>query len=345
MSLADVPGQEFAVLSLRNAIRSGKVATAYLFHGPQGVGKRTTALAFAKALNCAQQLDDACDACSTCRRIDRGVHPDVTLVGLLPGKTRLLIEQIKEIEHKLVFAPFEARRRVFIIDEADFMSPEATGAILKTLEEPPEQTVFVLIAENQAMLPPTIISRCQSLRFSPLKAEAIRSLLEKRGMPPAASRLASRLAQGSMERALSIGQGDFLERRHRLVELYFSTSPNDIGALCGAAAELVGEKGRHAEGKERRRRKLDDILEIMLGWCRDILVARCGGPQGLFVNEDLSEEIRKESSRLSHEQAQELVKAALEAFRRAERNVLPEACIEAMFLRLSAVRSGSQSPS
>lgn len=340
MALGDVLGQDFAISSLRSALRCGKVATAYLFHGPAGVGKRTTALAFAKALNCAQASEDACDTCPTCRRIERGIHPDVITVALLPGKTRLLIEQIKEIERELMFAPFEARRRVIILDQVELMSPEATGAILKTLEEPPEYTVFLLLAERPAALPPTILSRCQSLRFAPMKVGTIQSLLEKKGLSPPAARLASRLAQGSMERALTIDHEDFLQRRHRLVELYYEASPSDIASLSEGASELVGEKGRHAAAKERRKRRVSDTLEIMLSWCRDILLARCGAFEGLLVNEDMADEIREEASRLSHDQAQELVQAALAAFRRVERNVAPEAAVEAMLLHLAAVRAG-----
>lgn len=344
MVLGDVKEQDFAVSSLRRALRFGKVATAYLLHGPAGVGKRTTALAFAKALNCAQASDDACGECPACRRIERGIHPDVTTVGLLPGRTRLLIEQIKEIERELVLAPFEARRRVYILEQVELMSPEATGAILKTLEEPPRDTVFMLLTDRPAVLAPTIVSRCQSLRFAPLKADTIQFLLEKNGMAPEMALVISRLAQGSMERALGIDQEDFLQRRRRLAELYCETSPGDIVGLHEAISELLGKKGRNVRAKENRKQKASETLEIMLSWCRDILLARCGASETLFVNNDMADEIREEASHVSYQQAQELVRAALDAVRRVERNVAPEAAVQAMFLRLSSIRASGELP-
>jgi len=340
VGLGDVLGQDFAISSLRSALRSGKVATAYLLHGPAGVGKRKAALAFAKALNCSQASGEACDVCLNCRRVDRGTHPDVVTVGVLPGKTRLLIEQVKEIEHELSLAPFEARKRVYIIDQVELMSPEATGAVLKTLEEPPANTVFLLLTEQPATLAPTIVSRCQSLRFTPLSKERVQTILEKNGISREVAAIASRFAQGSVERALSFEHNAFLERRRQLVDLYYSASVDDITSLSEAVSEVVGNKGRDVPSKESRKRRVSQTLEIMLSWCRDVLMARCGSPQTLFANEDMADEIKEEASRVSRHQAQELLQAALAAVRRVERNVAPEAALQAMFLHLARVRAG-----
>src|SRR5262249_24546682 len=142
----------------------GTLPPSLIFAGPQGVGKRLTAVALAQALNCEQ---GGCGACPVCARIARGVHADVLVVE--PGDSGTIkVDQVREAIDRTAYRPFEGRRRVVIVDEADALVPEAQNALLRTLEEPPPASVFVLIPARPEMLLPTVRSRCQRLRFGPL---------------------------------------------------------------------------------------------------------------------------------------------------------------------------------
>lgn len=200
MALRDVVGQDKAVNILLRTLGRQRVASAYLFAGEQGIGKKFTALNLAKAVNClsneqggikreesrqqtafrdpedARYLQgDCCDECHSCRKIDSGAHPDLLLVTPVKGEIR--IDEIRTVEEALLFKPFEGRIKVVIIDDADTMNNAAANAFLKTLEEPPDKSLLVLIASNPGMLPDTIISRCSRLNFVPLSYKACEEVI------------------------------------------------------------------------------------------------------------------------------------------------------------------------
>src|SRR5512137_1693829 len=202
MPFDTILGQKQAVNQLRTALRSGHLAHAYLFSGIEGIGKFTVAVAFAKALNCHTHADDSCDNCVACRKIEKRLHPDVFFVE--PDKNIIKIEQVRDIQKKIIFKPMEGRNKVVIIDQAEKLNLHAANCLLKTLEEPPDDTVIILVAHTAMALLPTIVSRCQRIRFAPLSAAAIREHLAARGVEPEEARLAAALAQGSLKRALEL---------------------------------------------------------------------------------------------------------------------------------------------
>lgn len=171
MSFADVKGQDRAISFLKNAISGGKVSHAYIFLGPSGVGKRPAALNFAKALNCFSESGERpCDACASCRKTDNGNHPDIMLLKPEKGVASFKIEKIRELIGQICLKPYEGRKKVYIIDEASSLTREATAALLKTLEEPPSDSVLIMLFESLQYVPRTILSRSQIVRFSPPKA-------------------------------------------------------------------------------------------------------------------------------------------------------------------------------
>jgi|SRR5208283_449899 len=167
MSFNQIIAHERAKTILRGTLKRNRVPSAVLFSGDEGIGKKLTAITYAKALNCLEPVEgDCCDSCRACKKIDSGMHPDVTVVS--PEKDEITIENIRMIIEALSWRPFEGKRKVFIIDDADAMNSNAANAFLKTLEEPPEGSLILLVSSSPDRLPDTIKSRCAHIRFYPL---------------------------------------------------------------------------------------------------------------------------------------------------------------------------------
>ncbi len=172
LTLSEVRGQSRVVELLQRAIKADRVPGAYLFVGPAGCGKYSTALAFAKAMNCLRAPGQGCQGCEACSKIDDGIHPDVRTLQTEGAANRIPIDTIrKHVIPAMAMAPHEARARFFLIEEATAMLAPAANALLKTLEEPPPQTYFILCTRSATKLLPTIRSRCQRISFGPLAAQ------------------------------------------------------------------------------------------------------------------------------------------------------------------------------
>lgn len=211
VSFSAIKDQDVAVRLLRGIVKQHRIPNGMLFWGPSGVGKRLAAFETAKAIQCAQDNGDACDGCLSCRKITHGNHPDILLVEPA-SKTRIFKKENMEfITDMACYRPFEGKWRVFIILEADRMNPTAQNYFLKTLEEPPSNTLFILVTEQPRMLLPTIRSRCQPVRFGTLRPETVRELLLRdRDLSPADADAVAAVSQGQMSRAL-----DLVETRKR----------------------------------------------------------------------------------------------------------------------------------
>jgi DNA polymerase-3 subunit delta' len=218
VAFADVLGHDRVKDLLSRGLRERRLAHALLFSGPDGVGKKRLALAAARALLCEGQDGDACGSCSACRRAERGLHPDVTLVQ--PVTANIKIDQIRDVVREVAARPFEARARAFVIDDAHAMTEEASNALLKSLEEPPPTShVFLVSASPQSLLP-TIRSRCQNLRMGPLPLALLEQhLREARGLSPTEARLRALLSAGSLGAALAFESDAYRALRDELLRL------------------------------------------------------------------------------------------------------------------------------
>lgn len=198
MALKDIIGQDKAVSILLRTFSRGRMPSAYLFAGESGIGKKFTAVNFAKVINCEKtagsrqpavssrgdnektsvddRLSDCCDECSSCKKTDAKTHPDFLMV--IPEKGEIRINEIRAVEEALSFKPYEGRRKIVIIDDADAMNQSAANAFLKTLEEPPDESLLMLVTSNPDRLPETIRSRCSRVNFTPLSAEACERVLK-----------------------------------------------------------------------------------------------------------------------------------------------------------------------
>ena len=243
---ASIVGQEGAVSRLRSALASGKAHHAYLFDGPEGIGKRTTAIALAQALNCDEAPGEGCGECASCRKIEEGTHPDLVLFRVFneEGKEKGQTERVRELIGSLAFPPHEGHARVVIVDPAHDLNATASNVILKTLEEPPSGTYFVLVTTTASRLLVTIRSRCQRLSFAPLAETVIaETLVAAHELDPKAAQAAARLAAGSLGKALELASSEELpRRRERAGRVIAAARARKAQAALEIAAELSGDR-------------------------------------------------------------------------------------------------------
>lgn len=276
MPFSDVCGHSRQIAMLQKTIAGGRVAHAYLFSGLSGIGKKAVALAFAQTINCeaVPEPADACGHCPACRKIAAQNHPDLHVLST--ERQFLRIDAVRDIHKQMTFKPLEASRRVVIIDDADKMNEQAANALLKTLEEPTVSNVLILITARPDWLPPTIVSRCRHLRFSPLPAETIeRFLIDRRDIDPAQATLLANLSQGSMAAAMDLQDADYLAYRSDLARLLAQASTESPQSLLSVAALLGREKNDARQG-----------LDILKSFFRDALVLGETANPGLVINSD-----------------------------------------------------------
>jgi len=252
-------GQERALTILSRALEGGRVSHAYLFVGPEGVGRETVALSFFWYLVCEKK--QACGECRPCLKFLKGLHPDFHI--LEPSGKSIKIEQIRNLEAKLQLHPVESKYRLILLPAAETLTREAANALLKSLEEPPPQTIFVLIAQTPESLLPTIVSRCQLLRFRPLPPSLIEKLLTSRfdKLPEEAKGLAL-LCEGSIGRALRLSEKGLLEELHRFTVAVSKAEPAQIVTMAETLAGLKDD--------------LALLVELILLWLRQALLSYLG---------------------------------------------------------------------
>jgi len=258
LKLSELRGQHIAIRQLGNALKSGKPSHAYLFSGPDGVGKRTAALSFAAALNCSGEAGDLCGACPSCRKIVSATHSDVQVVG--PSGSSLKIEQVRLLQKSINLSPMEGRYKVAIVNDADRLTTAAANSLLKVLEEPPGLTVFILITANEAALPPTVISRCQRIAFRPLSSEVLAELLS------------DCLSVDKVEMAVSLAGGSLSQARY-LMEMGPSAGGEKAERIIRGVLEKDRSTVRHllSDGDFHQENGIE-MLQHMLNYWRHRLL-------------------------------------------------------------------------
>lgn len=295
MSFQDIYGHIREKEILRRAASVGKAAHSLLFSGPEGIGKRLAALAFARALNCAAVSEgDACGECADCAGMESGTHPNLIEIwptvkvkeneyeNALDGEGLVRIHQVRDIQNVIKYR-VESGKKAVIVNFAEKLMPQAANAFLKTLEEPPPDTVIILLTSAASALLPTILSRCQRINFRPLPDEAVSAFLfEKKGLSPDDTAMIVRLCSGSISSALRYVEGGALEKRNEVLERLNRVRPGETDEVLKLAEDLS------------RRDDLPEMLEYMKVWYRDMAVSREGAP-GLAVNRDMPGYIGRES--------------------------------------------------
>lgn len=313
MTLATVKGQARAVEALESALKRQQVHHAWLFHGPDGVGKELAAVGLAQALVCTEQPYVGCGECAACVRVEKRNHPDVTVVmpeaeqvdrGIAgrsdftntPSRD-IRIEQVRKLQERLAFRALEAKHKVALLITAHAMNQAAQNALLKTLEEPPRDTVLVLVSSAPDKLLPTIRSRCAKAAFGPLPealiAERVKSASagtgkKKKGAEVIDDALAAQIAQmaaGSMARAMSLDPATLANRRE-LIESFEKLTTDDAAGWLSMAEQLAEDRAT-----------AETALDVLQVWFRDVGVAQVGGER--FVNSDLAALARTSGPKVS----------------------------------------------
>ena len=308
----ELTGNERVKAALRRILSADRLPGALLFTGEEGIGKKRFALEVARALNCrTPKGHEGCGVCSSCTRIVKlnypqrddadewtqiiwTDHPDVGLV--VAPKRVLRVEQMRQIEKEANFRPFEGKARVFLIDEADKLNDASANALLKVLEEPPRTSHLILITSRPAMLLPTILSRCQMIRFSPLTPAEIETHLTKNKLADnKTARLRARAAGGSIGRALSGDLVTFTSQRKAMLKVLNALVVDEDRAQLLRAAEQLNEAQYKDEFEERL-----DVLETLI---RDAWMLSLGVNSEQLVNEDLLGELQEISEKLDSSRA------------------------------------------
>lgn len=329
---------------LKRMLESHRVPGALLFSGEEGVGKRLFAVEIAKALNCrSPQGFEACDVCPTCLRISkfnypeskpdeweeliRTDHPDVGMV--VAPKRVLKVDQMRQIEQEANYRPFEGRARVFLIDDADKLNEASANALLKILEEPPRTSYLILITSRPAMLLPTIRSRCQNVRFSPLSVDEIeQQLLRHQAASGTEARLRARLADGSIGRALAGDVESYRAKREAMLKVL------DAIAVTGDHSRLLrsAEELNEAKNKDRYEASLD-ILETLI---RDVWMLSLGVTSEQLVNDDLRAQLAKIAANIEGQLAAVWISRIEELREQLAVNVNRKVATDALFLAMAS---------
>jgi len=283
MSFRDVIGHRRIVELLERSIARGTLPPSLIFAGPSGIGKRLIAIATAQALNCTGDPGSR-SLCPSCSRVARGVHPDVIVIE--PGETgSIKIDAVRDVIDRANYRPFEGRTRVVIVDEADAMVPAAQNALLKTLEEPPPASVFLLVTSRPDVLLPTVRSRCPRLTFRPLPPEDIAEVLVRHGRSDADARAIAATAEGSVGRALAVSGEDLVAVRAIAQQaLARAASTPDPRRRVEGAKDLLGKTGKSAASD---RAQLASHLRAMASILRDVEVIGTGADRTIVANADL----------------------------------------------------------
>ncbi|MCK4508727.1 MAG: DNA polymerase III subunit delta' [Desulfuromonadales bacterium] len=322
MTFDQILGHERQKEILRRALANGRVAHAYLFSGPDGIGKRLMAMAMARAIVCLEQR--GCGHCLACRKIDHQNHPDLHI--LEPDGKSIKIEQIRSFQRELNLKPLEAPRKICMIEEADTMTVGAANALLKTLEEPRGDTLLILLSAQPNRLLETIRSRCQPLPFTRHPNSRIQAELEKQlGIDSTESHVLAALSEGSFKKAFGKDRELYLEQRRELLKTLTGLSSGSILPILDFAEKLAADKTI-----------LPDILEIFQAFYRDVLMTLHGRSDEELVNLDLKDKVHRVSGCESVTTVLTKLDALIEVRRQLDRNVNRQLAMEVLLLKLAA---------
>lgn len=314
MPLAEIYVHEEVKKALLASLATGKLSNSLLFCGQDELGMKKTALVLAQALNCVRMKDDACGECSACRAIIKSNFPDVIILALkeVDNRKTLGIDFIREIRPLALMRPMVGRNRVFIIEEADRMSIEAANALLKILEEPPFYTYFILITTNADLVPTTIRSRCRSFIFKFINPEIIEERLVSLGYEPRLARLVAALAQGSLEKALTMDWEKLISTRQKAWQYFYSLITEGNEFLTKILASF-----RSPDFK----RDLESMMRHFLTFFRDLLLLEEKGDEGLLLNPDLADKMKILRSQMTEEFCLKGIELSQEILSGLERNL------------------------
>lgn len=295
MPFCEIKGQSTVVKFLKNALINNKFHHSYLFIGSYGVGKTLTAKNFAKSINCILPKNgEACEECPSCLKIEKKQSPDVFFVESSSSSGVFGIEDVRNLQHLILLKPYESKKKVFIIEDASRMTIDAANAFLKTLEEPPKDSVIILIAHDKSKILSTIYSRCEVIQFMNLPMDIVKEIvLEKLNVEEKKADFISHFSVGSLGRVSRFkNTDDIIDFKNKIIDGFSSGNSS------------YEEDVKFGESKE----SLLELIEVISFWYRDILMAKLGLVE-LAVNKDRMDDLLKYSEIYSLNDLEKVLKS------------------------------------
>ena len=328
MKLSGISGQKEAREIIQGQLEQERVSHAYLFLGREGLGKKALAVELARSVLCSCGEVENC-GCTCCKKIDHGNHPDLRIFRRTENRRELGIDIIREMQRRLAFRPYEGQRRFFIIAEADRMTRQAANSLLKTLESPPDYATLILLAEEEELLLPTILSRCQQIRLKPIPKFRIIEELKSLNLTEEKASLIAGLSGGSPGRARKLAEDESLMERRKEI-LNFLSRPEEYNYFN------IFQKSK--EWLEWFKEDFP-LADLLMDWQRDIMIVEQAGKENLS-NFDYYSEIKAVRQRLSTGQAVKALELAAGAAQDLENNVRSDLVLQVLMIKLKTIYSG-----
>ncbi len=325
----EIIGQEKIISHMKNAKKNDRVSHAYIICGEKGSGKKLLAKSFAASLLCEESGDSACGKCKSCKQVESGNHPDLRYVT--HEKPNLIaVDEIRdELNDDILIKPYSSKYKIYIIDEAEKMNRQAQNAMLKTIEEPPEYAVIMLLANNEYSLLQTILSRCITLNVAPVDDKKIVDFLKTRyGVSEYMAGIAAGFSDGNVGRAISYATSDeFTTEKNECIKLVKGLDEKDAGEVYSAVKQMSGKGFKDSD-------RILSKLSLIKMWYKDVLVVRLTGSTEHVIFKTESEEIKRTAALL----APDVITKKLDAIdlfkRRIKSNVNLEASLMVLMLEL-----------
>lgn len=324
-SFKDVVGHRDIINYIKNAVKMDQVSHAYIMNGERGAGKKLLAYLFAMTLLCEEGGEEPCNTCHSCRQAETGNHPDIIRVTHEKPNS-ISVDDIREqVNNTIMIKPYQGPYKVYIIDHADLMTPQAQNALLKTIEEPPQYAVLMLLTENAEALLPTINSRCVMLRLRYIKDKLIKKyLMESLKVPDYKADLCTAFAQGNMGHAIMLANSEhFNEIREAAVHLLRHVHDMELSEIVEAVNGVTAFK-----------LEITDYLDIIAVWYRDVLLYKVTRDMDTVVFKDQIDDIREQARKSSYEGIQLIISSLDKAKARLKANVNFDLVMELLFLTM-----------
>lgn len=322
---SDIIGHEDIVKHFKSSIELGKVSHAYILNGEKGVGKKTLAAVVAKSLQCEAGEADPCNTCRSCQQAESGNQPDIIWINHEKPNVISVDEIRSQILADIDLKPYSSRYKIYIVPDAQLMNPQAQNALLKTLEEPPEYAIIMLLTSNVDKFLPTILSRCIVLNFKPVEPlQMIEYLVTQIGVDQSTARFCTDFAQGNLGKAVRLAiSPEYNEIKEDAIRLLRQLDSMSIEEIITAVKQM----GKY---------KLDvtDYIDIMTMWFRDILMVKISNSPNKLIFKDEYSVMRKQASKISYEGVENILEAMDKLKIRLEANVNFDIAMELMLLTI-----------
>lgn len=326
MYYSDIVGQDETKKSLINAVKNDNVSHCYIFEGPKDMGKYDLSLVFAQSLFCEDFNSEPCNACGDCIKVNSMNHPDLHIINF--EEKTIKREDIDILIESIYKKPYEAKKKVYIIKNSHDMTPQAANTFLKTLEEPPKDSVIILLTNNINLLLPTIVSRCQVIKFKDINQNEIRKfLINKYDIDEEKAFITAYYSKGILNKAVNIATGKdyILEKRKEVIELFDNIIKSDSGIIFECENYF-----------EEQKDNIDKILEIIMLWIRDVAFIK-NDMKNLIINKDFAELANKHAMGLKFNDVDELIDYLQNVSENIKNNVNYKLTIDRMLFKIQEV--------